>query len=138
MFYGQWQAPGGFVLAPVFRYNSSRPFNLLSGTELNNDRHKTTDRPLFAGRNIGIGPAYWTLDVRLHRTIQVSERCRLQLMADGFNLFNHLNYASVNNIVGASIPAEVHGRNDQGASQPLGFTSAFAARGLQVGFRLAF
>ena len=138
VFYGQLDTPGGFVLSPVFLYNSSRPFNLLSGTDLNNDRHETTDRPLFAGRNIGIGPAYWTLDVRLQRTIQVSERCRLQLMADGFNLFNHLNYASVNNIVGASIPTDVHGRNDRGASQPLGFTSAFAARGLQLGLRLVF
>jgi carboxypeptidase family protein len=51
-----------FTFTPIFRYNSSRPFNLLAGSELNNDRHNTTDRPYFAGRNTGIGPSFWTFD----------------------------------------------------------------------------
>ncbi|MBZ5601532.1 MAG: TonB-dependent receptor [Acidobacteriia bacterium] len=45
-----------FTFTPIFRYNSPRPFNVLAGGELNNDRHNTTDRPYFAGRDIGIGP----------------------------------------------------------------------------------
>src|ERR1700739_668087 len=28
---------GDFVLTPIFRYNSARPFNILTGAELNND-----------------------------------------------------------------------------------------------------
>jgi hypothetical protein len=47
-----------FLFTPIFRYNSPRPFNILTG-ELNNDRHNTTDRPYFAGRNIGMGPSFW-------------------------------------------------------------------------------
>jgi len=35
-----WQGRilSGFELAPIFRYNSSHPFNLLAGTNVNNDR----------------------------------------------------------------------------------------------------
>jgi len=42
-----WQGRilSGFELAPIFRYNSAHPFNLLAGTNVNNDRHSTTDRP---------------------------------------------------------------------------------------------
>src|SRR5258708_52472 len=36
---------GGFQLAPIVRYNSSRPFNLLAGDKFTNDRHSTKDRP---------------------------------------------------------------------------------------------
>jgi len=37
-----------------FVYNSAHPFiNLLAGTNVNNDRHSTTDRPPGVGRNTG-------------------------------------------------------------------------------------
>jgi hypothetical protein len=49
----------GFLFTPIFRYSSERPLNLLTGAELNNDRHNTTNRPYFAGRNIGIAPSFW-------------------------------------------------------------------------------
>jgi hypothetical protein len=32
---------GDFVFTPILRANNGRPFNLLAGTELNNDRHNT-------------------------------------------------------------------------------------------------
>src|SRR5205814_7879116 len=96
---------GDFLFTPIFRYNSSRPFNLLTGAELNNDRHNTTDRPYFAGRNIGIGPSFWTFDARLSRRFAVYERSSLEFMIEAFNLFNRLNYASVNNTVSCSATA---------------------------------
>src|SRR5262249_27219181 len=50
--YGSLDTP--FVsVTPVVRGNSARPFNLLAGTDVNGDRHSTTDRPIFAGRNTG-------------------------------------------------------------------------------------
>ena len=128
-----------FNFSPIFRYNSPRPFNLLSGSELNNDRHNTTDRPFFAGRNTGIGPSFWTFDSRLSRRIRFTERTSLDLMFEAFNLFNKLNYASVNNTVGnISGPFNLEGRNDRTPSQPLGFTSAFDPRRIQLGLRMTF
>ena len=130
-----------FVLTPIFRANSTRPFNLLVGGELNGDRHSTTDRPVFAGRNTGIGPNFWTLDLRLGRRIGLgSESRNLELIFEAFNLFNRLNFASVNNTVGPSFapPYRVKARKDVGPSVALGYTSAFDPRRIQIGFRLSF
>jgi hypothetical protein len=130
---------GNFAFTPIFRANSARPFNLLAGVDVNGDRHSTTDRPPFAGRDTGIGPAFWTFDMRLARRFGLGEQRALELMAEGFNLMNHLNYATVNNVVGVIPgPFNVQGRNDRTPSQPLGFTSAFDSRRIQLGLRFSF
>lgn len=129
-----------FVLTPIFRANSARPFNLLVGSDINGDRHSTTDRPPFAGRNTGIGPDFWTFDLRVARQIGLgSETRRLELTLEAFNLFNRLNFASINNTVGLIPPPfNLTGRRDRRPSEPLGFTSAFDPRRIQLGFRLTF
>jgi hypothetical protein len=130
-----------FTFTPIFRANSARPFNLLTGTEINGDRHSDTDRPIFAGRNTGIGPDFWTLDTRLARRIELGAEDRfLELTFEAFNLFNRLNFSSVNNTVGPSFapPYDVKAREDLGPSQPLAYTSAFEARRIQLGIRLTF
>ncbi|MDP3001012.1 MAG: TonB-dependent receptor [Bryobacterales bacterium] len=130
---------GGWSLTPILRVSSGRPFNLLAGSEINNDRHNTTDRPIFAGRNTGLGPNFRTFDSRLTRRIAIGERTSLDLLLEGFNVFNRLNYSSVNNTVGNMAPPfRVTGRHDRGPSDPLGFTSAADARRIQVGLRLSF
>ena len=59
-------------------------------------------------------------------------------MAEGFNLFNHLNYTSVNNTVGnIAGPFNLRGRDDRTPSQPLGFTAAADPRRIQLGIRLS-
>jgi hypothetical protein len=129
-----------FTITPIFRYNSSRPFNLLAGSELNNDRHNTTDRPYFAGRNTGIGPSFWTFDTRVGRRVRLGgDRAALDVMFEAFNLFNKLNYAGVNNTVGNMPgPFRVSGRHDRGPSDPLGFTSVMDPRRIQLGLRFSF
>jgi len=131
---------GGFQLSPIFTYNSGHPFNLLAGADINGDGHFTNDRPPSAGRNTGIGPDYTDLDLRLSRAFKLHERASLQFTAEAFNLANHTNYASVNNIVGAAFapPFNVHGTASLGPSQPLGFTAAFPNREVQLGVRLTF
>ena len=131
---------GGFQLAPIFTYNSGHPFNLLAGADVNGDGHFTNDRPPGSGRNTGIGPAYTDLDLRLSRAFKFGEKANLLFTAESFNLANHTNYASVNNIVGAAFapPFNVHGTANVGPSQPLGFTAAFPNREIQLGVRLTF
>jgi hypothetical protein len=135
-----WLKPtSNFLLTPVFRFNSSRPLNLLVGSDLNGDRHSTTDRPIFAGRNTGRGPSFWTFDLRVTREIDVTDTGRLEVIAEAFNLFNRLNFRSVNNIVGNMPgPFDVRGRADLAPSQPLAFTSASDARRFQFGFRFSY
>jgi hypothetical protein len=129
-----------FVVTPVLRGNSGRPFNLLVGSDVNGDRHPNTDRPPFAGRNTGRGPNFWTFNVRVARRIGLwSEKRSIELMFEAFNLFNRLNYASINNTVGVIPPPfNLTGRRDRQPSEPLGFTSAFDPRRIQLGFRLSF
>ncbi len=147
----------GFYLTPIFRSNSGRPFNLLAGSDLNGDRHSSTDRPPFAGRNTGQGPDFWTFDLRLARRIGLGAETRsLELTAEAFNLFNRLNFSSVNNTADCSSaalrpscvakggtlvlapPFNLEGRRDRRPSEPLGFTSAFDPRRIQLGFRFRF
>jgi hypothetical protein len=132
-------ALSGFQLSPIVRYNSPHPFNLLAGTNVNNDRHSTTDRPPGAGRNTGIGPNYFAFDMRLARRFKLTEKATLQVMAEGFNIFNRTNFGSVNNVVGVIAPPfNLRGSSALSPSQPLGFTSAFPKRQFQLGVRLSF
>ena len=48
--FGVWNAFGAVEVSPILRFATGRPFNLLVGTDLNQDRHSTTDRPPFAGQ----------------------------------------------------------------------------------------
>src|SRR5690242_4390029 len=135
----------GFELAPIFNYHSGNPFNLLAGVDVNGDDHPTNDRPIGAGRNTGLGPNFFSLDIRLSRTFRLHEKLNLQLLAEGFNITNRTNYASVNNVVGPNFGLtpgfttfNVGGSAALAPTQPLGFTSAYAKREIQLGFRLAF
>jgi hypothetical protein len=130
-----------WTLSPIYQIHSGQPFNLLvGGDDINNDRHNTTDRPPRAGRNTGLGPSMQTFGTRLQRGFTLTEKMRLDLIIEAFNLFNKLNYQSVNNIVGRNFagPFNVTGQKNLGPSDPLGFTAAFEPRRLQLGFRLVF
>ncbi len=140
----------GFELSPIVRYNTGHPFNLLAGSDVNGDRHATNDRPIGAGRNTGRGPDYADFDMRISRQFKLGEKAGLQLIAEGFNLSNRTNFASVNNIAGlgfglpkavggvGSTTFNVKGTSAVLPSQPLGFTSVFPKREIQLGLRLTF
>ena len=135
----------GFQLAPIFTYNSGHPFNLLAGGEVNGNNHTTNERPIGAGRDTGLGPDYINFDMRLSWQHKVGEKTKLQLTAEGFNIANHTNFASVNNEVGPLFGLtpgfttfHVQGSRALSPSQPLGFTSVFPKREIQLGLRLTF
>jgi hypothetical protein len=73
---------------------------LLSGEPTNGDNHPTNGRPIGAPRNSGLGPDYAAFDARLSWHHKVGEGKTLLVSAEGFNLANRTNYASVNNQVG--------------------------------------
>jgi hypothetical protein len=157
VFDSPWQGfLSGFQLAPIFTYHSGLPFNLLAGGEINGDNHTTNERPIGAPRDTGLGPNYTDFDMRLSWRHKLGEKTNLQITAEGFNIANHTNYASVNNEVGplfgfcqangnfcnpgqpAFTTFNVHGSANLSPSTPLGFTSAFPKREIQLGLRLTF
>ena len=161
VFSGVYQSPwsvsgsDGFVhnlfadwtFAPIITIASGRPFNLLLGYDLNGDTHEETDRPVLAvedspivGRNTGRGPAFSSVDIRLARRFMVSEQMNFEFVFEAFNLFNNVNYSGVNNVFGTTelVTGDVEGSSDISSNQPLGFTSAFAPRQIQFGFKFNF
>lgn len=122
------RAFGGFQLSYIFTYGSKLPFNVLAGSDLNNDSNNN-DRPFGLGRNTGRGFDFASFDLRLARRFQLTEKLNLELLAEAFNLFNRANYSVPNNAFGtAAAPLAAFGRP----------TAAFDPRQLQVGFRFNF
>jgi hypothetical protein len=147
VFDSPWKSPflSGFQFAPIFTYNSGHPFNLLAGGEVNGDNHTTNERPIGAGRDTGLGPDYINVDMRLSWQHKLGEKAKLQLTAESFNVANHTNFASVNNEVSPLFGLtpgfttfNVHGSSALSPSTPLGFTSDFPKREIQLGLRLTF
>jgi hypothetical protein len=144
-----------FVFSPIFTAGSGRPFNLLVGFDTNNDSRLYNDRPAAAGRNTGTGEPYYSFDFRLARRFFAREQRFFEATFEVFNLFDRVNYAGVNNVVGTAcvanfatnpncsgasdvIPINARGRKGTSPTAPLGFTSAAPARQLQFGLRYNF
>ncbi len=151
-----------FVVAPIFEISSGRPFNILSNQDTNNDQSNQTDRPSVLadgtlcvpgapgctplitngrfstgslGRNAGLTRRFVSLDMRLSRSIRVGERVRLELIADGFNLFNRFNEASVTPFFNDVNAFGQRADNGRYYSIP---TASFDPRQFQFGLKLNF
>ena len=111
-----------FTIAPIIEISSGRPFNIITNVDANNDQSTQTDRPSVnsdgtlcvpgnpgcitplitngqfstgsAGRNLGLTHGYASVDLRISRAIRFGERFRIDLIAEGFNLFNRFNEGS--------------------------------------------
>ncbi len=133
----------GWNFAPIVLYNSWRPFNVTTGFDAQGDTYVSNKRPAHLGRNMGQGPDFFTLDLRVSRRFRFagSERRFVELIGEGFNLANRTNFRSVNNVVGdvpiSELPNPIAG-NRNAASTPLAFTGAQNARQFQFGLKLYF
>jgi hypothetical protein len=141
-----------FVLAPIVEISSGRPFNILTGSDTNGDLQSSNDRPsvtddgtLFTpttpftsgslGRNLGITHSYASFDMRVTRNIRFGERLRLELIAEGFNLFNRFNEAAANPNLGSVTGFNQRNGNGRYFSRP---TASFDPRQFQFGIKLNF
>jgi Carboxypeptidase regulatory-like domain len=152
VFESPWQQNpilSGFELSPIFSYHSGLPFNLLAGGEVNGDNHTTNERPIGAPRDTGLGPDYTDFDMRLTWRHKLGERVNVEFTAEGFNVANHTNYASVNNEVSPLFGFEpgfttfnvrgiVPNFTTVTPSTPLAFTSDFPKREIQLGIRFMY
>jgi hypothetical protein len=159
---GLYRVFADFSIAPIFEISSGRPFNIITNVDTNNDQSSQTDRPSvlpdgslclpgtagctpfivngqFAtgnlGRNRGVTRPYASLDLRITRNIRFGERFRLDLIAEGFNLFNRFNQAAASpnfDAVNATNQRTKDGRYFSRA------TAAFDPRQFQFGFKLNF
>jgi hypothetical protein len=123
------RALSGFQLSYIFQYGSRLPFNVVTGTDRNNDTN-VNDRPAGLGRNTGRGFDFASLDLRLSRKINFGERTNLEVIAEGFNVLNRANLQLPNNTLNPANPSTLltFGRP----------TAADNPRQIQFGLRLNF
>jgi hypothetical protein len=142
-----------FTIAPILEISSGRPFNILSGSDSNGDLQSSNDRPSVAadgttlfipttaftpgnlGRNSGITHGYASLDLRVMRAIHLGERMRLDVIAEGFNLFNRFNEAAVSPDFRDVNAFAQRAGNGRYYSRP---TAAYDQRQFQFGLKLNF
>ena len=140
-----------FTIAPIIEISSGRPFNIITNVDTNGDQSTSTDRPSVAadgslvlpgafmsgnlGRNRGVTHAYASVDLRVSRAIRFGERLRLDLIAEGFNLFNRFNEASASpNFEDVNAFGE-RSKDGRYFSRP---TASFDPRQFQFGVKLNF
>lgn len=149
----------GFSIAPILEISSGRPFNILAVGDNNGDFQSTNERPSVRsdgtlcatgidvncfqnqfglsgnlGRNMGITHSYVSLDARVTKRIGIGERVKLDLIAEGFNLFNRFNEAAGNPFYQV-VNAFGQRKGGKYYSQP---TSAFDPRQFQFGAKISF
>jgi hypothetical protein len=159
---GFHRALSNFTIAPIFEVSSGRPFNILSNQDTNNDQSNQTDRPsvqadgtlcvpgtpgcvgLITGgvftsgslaRNMGLTHRYMSLDLRLARLVPLGERLGLEMIAEGFNLFNRFNEAAASPFIDDVRAFNQRAGNGRYYSRP---TATFDPRQFQFGLKLNF
>jgi hypothetical protein len=92
----------GFQLGGMLQAYSAAPFNITSGVTT---VQGTAGRPIVNGafieRNSGVGTPFFNVNARVSRDIHLGDRCRLELLAEGFNLTDRANVVTRNSNFGA-------------------------------------
>jgi Carboxypeptidase regulatory-like domain/TonB dependent receptor len=86
-------------------------------------------------RNFGLTHGYMSLDLRVAKLVRLGERARLELIAEGFNLFNRFNEAAASPFVDDVRNFNQRAGNGRYYSRP---TAAYDARQFQFGLKLNF
>jgi hypothetical protein len=151
-----------FTLAPIFEISSGRPFNILSNQDTNNDQSNQTDRPSVStngrlcvpgtpgctplitngqfsvgdlSRNMGITHSFSSFDMRLTRKLRFGERVNLDIIAEGFNLFNRFNEGAASPFIDDVNAFSQRASSGRYYSRP---TASYDARQFQFGLKLNF
>jgi hypothetical protein len=124
----------GNRIAVIATIQSGDVFNMGSNRVLNGDPStpSTFQRPLFIGRNTLRAPVTSEFNVRYARLVPLSERVKLEFIAESTNVFNRTN------VVGLNSAAAVDPAGNITVSPILDWTAALDQRLFQFGFRFSF
>ena len=141
-------------MSPILAIRTGIPFTLrVPGLQNGTLGESLYARPWSAGRNTGIGPDFYGLDMRVTKSMYIrrDSGLKLDLMVEGTNILNRANFSAVNDMFpadpayvlpnGSTLgtgPYNVHGVRASDPLQPLAFKSAFDPRQIQFGIRLVF
>ena len=91
----------GLLLSPIVTARSGIPFSVtVPGAQNGTEGHSLYARPIYIPRDSGIGPAFYSFDMRISKafTLKPDSAARVEISAEGTNLLNHTNFLSVNNV----------------------------------------
>lgn len=137
-------------LSNVVTLGSGRPINATTAGDANRDGNTYNDRLPGVARNSFLGPDYYTTDLRLSRSFKISDLFRVELIAESFNVFNHVNRRvtitddgflnSAGQFVAFSsvVNGKVYPGQFQSNSKFLKPTNAYSPRQLQFSLRTSF
>ena len=122
-----------FQVSGMLQAYSALPYNITSGVTT---IQGTAGRPIVNGefieRNAGVGSDFLSLNLRISRSFPVSGRAQLEVLAEGFNLTNHVNVVTRNTNFGSGAyptnPSPTFGQ----------ITAVGEPRSFQFGARLRF
>jgi hypothetical protein len=89
-----------FEFSNILNLQSGRPFTIFVGNDVNNDTNPVTDRVGLSRRNTYRGDHLYADDIRLSRFFKFTERTKLELAFDAFNVFNRQNVDEVTSVYG--------------------------------------
>jgi hypothetical protein len=89
---GTW-TPGRWAVAFVTSAHTGSPYNITTGKDDNQDGTKSNDRPLNVTRDSARGAAFFDLDVRGTRRLQIAGLAA-DVLVEAFNVTNHSNWTS--------------------------------------------
>jgi hypothetical protein len=98
---GDVRLPWRLRFASVIAASSALPYNQVTLKDGNEDGDMTTDRPSGVSRNASRGSPFWQWDVRFSKELS-ARRCRIEFVADAFNVTNHRNVVTYVNKEGAT------------------------------------
>jgi Carboxypeptidase regulatory-like domain/TonB dependent receptor len=151
-----------FTISPVVEFSSGRPFNIITNIDSNVDQSQSTDRPSVRAdgtlcvpgqigcnptitdgrfssgnlaRNFGTTHGYFSVDLGVTRSIRFGEKIKLDLIAQGFNMFNRFNEGAAAPSFNAVNAFGQRASNGRYYSRP---TAAFDPRQFQFGVKLNF
>jgi outer membrane receptor protein involved in Fe transport len=85
----------GWTISTIAQIQSGAPFSIGTTGDPGNDANNNNDRAPLIGRNTMDGPEVMVWDLRLTRDIPFTERARLRLIAEGFDITNRANFLGV-------------------------------------------
>lgn len=130
---GIWQLPMDFQLSGLYFAGSGINQTSVPGADVRLSGSAAypglarRDGTLIPRNDIDV-PGLHRVDVRLQRRFKLGGKATIDGMLEVFNLFNHANYASLNNNLSSSL----YGQPVRDANQ------AYAPRMVQLGFRMVF
>ena len=93
----------GWELAPIFQAQTGLPYSLITsgsapgGASGSINGSGGATRLFETGRNTYRYPNTYVLDMRLSKNIKLGEKLNLQVLAEAFNLANHVNVTAISN-----------------------------------------